>query len=111
MKRSEIYAPQIEAMRNGIIKEIRLLLESNNITKIEIPEINGDVVPVVCFDEDGYPFECGVTKVILRKKYIIVVATEYESDSKFRIDSRHDLGARNLDWLVAILEKIENILL
>ena len=36
MKSSELYAIQIEGLRNGIINEIRLLLKNNNLTEIEI---------------------------------------------------------------------------
>ena len=110
MKSSELYASQVEGLRNGIIREIRLLLEKNHLFEIKIPESIGDTTYVIWFDKNGYPYECGVTKVVLEKDYITVVAVENESGNEYEMDSRYHLGARNLDWLTDILGKIENIL-
>ena len=110
MKSSELYAIQIEGLRNGIINEIRLLLKNKNLTEIEIPESAGDAIFVVWFDKNGYPYEAQVTKVILKEDHLTVFAKDNESNSKYEMDSRYNLGARNLDWLADILGKIEVIL-
>lgn len=112
MKRnSELYVSRIARLRNGLIKEIRFLLELNNLTEIEIPETIGDITYVIWFDKNGYPSECGVTRVILERDHITVVAKDNESEDEHEMDSRYHLGARNIDWLNNILENIENILL
>ena len=110
MKSSELYAIQIEGLRNGIINEIMLLLKNNNLTEIEIPESIGDATFVICFDKNGYLHEAQVTKVILEEDHIKVVAKDTESDSEYEMDSRYNLGGRNLDWLVEIFYKTEYIL-
>ena len=110
MKSSELYAIQIEGFRTGIINEIMLLLKKNNLTEIEIPESAGDAIFVIWFDKNGYPHEAQVTRVILNEDHLTVVAKDNESDSEHEMDSRYNLGARNLDWLVEIFYKTENIL-
>jgi len=102
-----MYARWIESMRNGIIEEIRFLMEQNDLTEIEIPETIGDPIFVIWFDKNGYPHECSVSKVIIEKDHIKVIGSDNESQTEHEMDSRYHLGAMNLDWLCNILEYVE----
>lgn len=110
MKSSVMYVRQIESIRNSIIREIRFLMEQNEISEIEIPENIGDQIYVIWFDKNGYPYECRANKVILEEDFITIVGIENESETEHEMDSRYHLGGRNLDWLCNILEYIELIL-
>jgi len=110
MKSSVMYARKIESIRNGIIKEIRFLMEKNEISEIERPKNIGDSIFVIRFDKNGYPYECRVSKVILEKDFITIVGIDNESETEHEMDSRYNLAGRNLDWLCNILEYIEVIL-
>lgn len=102
---------RIEALRSEIIDATRRLMFDNGLTEISFPAEQDDTVWVIWFH--GYscePYECAVTRLKVSEHNFIVFGSEKESGDEVACYSPYDLGARNIDWLYEMYEKVKELL-
>lgn len=104
------YREQIRELRKIIIADILSLMKENNLTEIDISELVAEPAWVIWFDGYGVPSECRITTVSAEDGFIILKGFDHDNEVERELDSRHDLGARNVDWLAQVHDNIRETL-
>ena len=101
------FANKVETLRQEIIGAIRSLLTGRGLTDYRLTKEQDDAIWVIWFGKNSEPYECMVTGVSVIEDGIVVHAYEREGAIEVSCNSRYDLGARNIDWLLEIYEAIK----
>jgi len=104
------YATRIDSLRREIIRSIKQLydqsLEAHCYRPLLISELVSEPTFVVWYGKYGEPYECRVSKIDFEDGTLMLYAENENFKELLSVDSRYDIGARNLDWLNGVYENM-----
>lgn len=100
------FEARIEELRADLIESVIEILKQNNLKEIQLSYLMRDPTFVIWFDDNGFPHECQVVKVSYYENVILFSVLYQETSDDVEevhqieeINSRHNLGAKNIDWI------------
>lgn len=100
---------RIETLRREITESIRSELMKRGLWELTLPHtVNDDHPPVfvICFDNNGAPYECIVHKIRLQDDGLAIEAADKNTGLLFETSDDHELATRTLVWLNEIYETV-----
>ena len=100
---------RIEMLRREITESIRSELMKKGLWELPLPHtVNDDQSPVfvICFDNNGDPYECIVHKIRILDDGLAIEAADKNTGLLFETSGDHELATRTLVWLNEIYEAV-----
>lgn len=100
------FTSQIDRLRTELNNAIITLIKSHGRTELEISDLVANPTFVIHSDTQGVPREYRVVKVLIKKEHIIFIGYNHHHETFVEIDSRHNIGARMVEWLDSVLGNV-----
>ena len=104
------FTKRIDSLRSEIIRAIKQLydesLETHHYEPFLISELVSEPTFVVWADRHGELYDCRVTKVDFDNGILMLYVENDNFEESLPIDSRYEIGTRNLDCLNGVYENM-----